>query len=59
MEEEQLAHQPATDEELCLPRATIQKILQDLIPEDMVIAKETRDLIHDCCVGKCNQSISI
>jgi len=39
-----------TDEELTLPRATVQKMITDLLPKDMLCTKETRDLIIECCI---------
>lgn len=38
------------DEELSLPKATIQKLIQDYLPSDMSCAKDTRDLLIECCV---------
>ncbi|WFD00547.1 negative cofactor 2 transcription regulator complex subunit ncb2 [Malassezia yamatoensis] len=40
----------AEDEELSLPKATIQKLIQDYLPSDMSCAKDTRDLLIECCV---------
>ena len=38
------------DAELSLPKATIQKLIQDYLPSDMSCARETRDLLIECCV---------
>ncbi|KAL1919329.1 uncharacterized protein VTP21DRAFT_2022 [Calcarisporiella thermophila] len=38
------------DDELSLPKATVQKIIQEMMPDDMACAKDTRDLLIDCCV---------
>lgn len=38
------------DEELSLPKASIQKLIQDYLPSDISCAKETRDLLIECCV---------
>ncbi|UZJ51494.1 hypothetical protein CBS101457_000814 [Exobasidium rhododendri] len=38
------------DDELSLPRATVQKLIQEMLPNDVSCAKETRDLLIDCCV---------
>ena len=38
------------DEELSLPKATIQKLIQDYLPSDMSCARDTRDLLIECCV---------
>lgn len=36
---------------LDLSVATVLKIISEMLPPDMACAKETRDLIHDCCIG--------
>lgn len=41
---------PMEDEELSLPKATIQKLIQEYLPKDMSCAKDTRDLLIECCV---------
>jgi hypothetical protein len=42
------------DDDLSLPKATMAKLIQELLPADMAIAKDTKDLLSDCCVGiKC------
>ncbi|EGF84205.1 hypothetical protein BATDEDRAFT_8480 [Batrachochytrium dendrobatidis JAM81] len=38
------------DEDLSLPKATMTKLIQELLPPDITCAKETRDLLTDCCV---------
>ncbi|ORZ38041.1 histone-fold-containing protein [Catenaria anguillulae PL171] len=38
------------DEELTLPKATVLKIISEMLPPDMQCAKETRELLTDCCV---------
>ncbi|KAN0060447.1 negative cofactor 2 transcription regulator complex subunit ncb2 [Thecaphora frezii] len=38
------------DDELSLPKATVQKLISDLLPSDMSCAKDTRDLLIECCV---------
>ncbi|KAH7100626.1 histone-fold-containing protein [Auriculariales sp. MPI-PUGE-AT-0066] len=38
------------DEELSLPKATVTKMIQELLPQDFTVAKETRDLVIECCV---------
>ncbi|KZT58746.1 histone-fold-containing protein [Calocera cornea HHB12733] len=40
----------AGDDDLSLPRATVQKIIQEMLPDGMVCAKDTVTLIIDCCV---------
>jgi len=41
---------PPTDEDLSLPKATVAKMITELLPSDVVCAKETRDLVIECCV---------
>ncbi|KAF9263628.1 histone-fold-containing protein [Marasmius fiardii PR-910] len=38
------------DEDLSLPKATVAKMITELLPNDVVCAKETRDLVIECCV---------
>lgn len=58
----------STDEDLSLPKATVAKMISgthfqphsfyfnhlilELLPSDVVCAKETRDLVIECCVGE-------
>ncbi|PWW73576.1 histone-fold-containing protein [Tuber magnatum] len=37
-------------DDLSLPKATVQKIISEILPSDLAFAKETRDLLIDCCV---------
>ncbi|KAI0356584.1 histone-fold-containing protein [Trametes cingulata] len=39
-----------SDEDLSLPKATVTKMIAELLPTDVTCAKETRDLIIECCV---------
>ncbi|KAJ6629206.1 histone-fold-containing protein [Mycena sp. CBHHK59/15] len=41
---------PGSDEDLSLPKATVAKMITELLPNDVVCAKETRDLVIECCV---------
>ncbi|KAF5370017.1 hypothetical protein D9758_001260 [Tetrapyrgos nigripes] len=41
---------PPTDEDLSLPKATVAKMIAELLPNDVVCSKETRDLVIECCV---------
>jgi len=41
---------PPTDDDLSLPKATVAKMISELLPNDIVCAKETRDLVIECCV---------
>jgi hypothetical protein len=59
---------PPTDDDLSLPKATVAKMITgtrrsqspswwrshtvELLPNDVVCAKETRDLVIECCVGE-------
>ncbi|ODQ52522.1 transcription corepressor [Saitoella complicata NRRL Y-17804] len=38
------------DDELSLPKATVQKVISEILPKDLAFAKETRDLLIECCV---------
>ncbi|PSR73680.1 hypothetical protein PHLCEN_2v10599 [Hermanssonia centrifuga] len=41
---------PPSDEDLSLPKATVAKMITELLPKEVACAKETRDLIIECCV---------
>ncbi|KAH9938442.1 histone-fold-containing protein [Fomitopsis serialis] len=41
---------PGSDEDLSLPKATVAKMITELLPSDTSCAKETRDLVIECCV---------
>ncbi|KAL0949573.1 hypothetical protein HGRIS_009622 [Hohenbuehelia grisea] len=41
---------PPTDDDLSLPKATVAKMITELLPPDVVCAKDTRDLVIECCV---------
>ncbi|KAM6495558.1 Histone-fold-containing protein [Amanita muscaria] len=41
---------PPPDDDLSLPKATVAKMIAELLPNDIVCAKETRDLVIECCV---------
>lgn len=43
---------PGGDDELSLPRATVQKLMTEFLPKDITSTKEMRDILIDCCVGK-------
>ncbi|KAJ2825494.1 negative cofactor 2 transcription regulator complex subunit ncb2 [Coemansia erecta] len=38
-----------TDDDLSLPRATVYKLIGEMLPQDIACAKDTRDLLLDCC----------
>jgi len=40
----------AGDDDLSLPKATVAKMIAELLPNDVTCAKETRDLVIECCV---------
>ncbi|OMJ07751.1 Negative cofactor 2 complex subunit beta [Smittium culicis] len=42
----------AGEDDLSLPRATVYKLIGEMLPDDISCAKETRDLLIDCCNGK-------
>ncbi|KAL7267161.1 negative cofactor 2 transcription regulator complex subunit ncb2 [Rhizina undulata] len=37
-------------DDLSLPKATVQKIISEILPHDLAFAKDARDLLIDCCV---------
>lgn len=37
-------------EELSLPKATVQKIIQEILPPDLAFSRESRDALIECCV---------
>ncbi|PWN30431.1 histone-fold-containing protein [Jaminaea rosea] len=39
----------AGDEEVSLPRATVYKLIAEMLPGDFSVAKETKDLIMEAC----------
>lgn len=39
------------DDELSLPRATVYKMILEMLPAGVGCSKETRDLLVDCCNG--------
>lgn len=39
-----------TDDDVSLPKATIAKIIQELLPQDLSTTKEFRDYVADCCL---------
>ncbi|KAJ2492148.1 negative cofactor 2 transcription regulator complex subunit ncb2 [Coemansia sp. RSA 2050] len=40
---------PTNDDDLSLPRATVFKLIAEMLPEDIVCAKDTRELLLECC----------
>ncbi|KAF9534409.1 histone-fold-containing protein [Crepidotus variabilis] len=47
---EGLAGGGSADDDLSLPKATVAKMIAELLPNDVVCAKETRDMVIECCV---------
>ncbi|KAK6908196.1 hypothetical protein V866_002966 [Kwoniella sp. B9012] len=41
---------PAGDDDIGLPKATVFKLIQEMLPEDIACAKEAKDIIVECCV---------
>jgi histone H3/H4 len=39
-----------TDDDLSLPKATVTKMVQELLPPDVFISKDSLNLIIDCCI---------
>ncbi|KAG8945719.1 negative cofactor 2 transcription regulator complex subunit ncb2 [Tulasnella sp. 424] len=40
----------AADDDLSLPKATVYKLIGELLPQEVTCTKETRDLVIECCV---------
>ncbi|KAH3676192.1 hypothetical protein WICMUC_002214 [Wickerhamomyces mucosus] len=40
----------ASNEELSLPKATVQKIISEILPPDLTFSKDARDLVIECCI---------
>ncbi|KAF9246976.1 TATA binding protein-associated phosphoprotein [Melanogaster broomeanus] len=40
----------SADDDLSLPKATVAKMISELLPNEVTCAKETRDLVIECCV---------
>ncbi|EIM21217.1 histone-fold-containing protein [Wallemia mellicola] len=38
------------DDDLTLPKATAEKLIKEMLPPELTVAKETRDLLIECCV---------
>ncbi|EJF62925.1 histone-fold-containing protein [Dichomitus squalens] len=50
MSDHEAGGMPPSDDDLSLPKATVTKMISELLPNDITCAKETRDLIIECCV---------
>ncbi|XP_055826626.1 protein Dr1 homolog isoform X1 [Solanum dulcamara] len=40
-----------TKEDASLPKATMTKIIKEMLPPDVRVARDTQDLLIECCVG--------
>eukprot|EP00270_Netrium_digitus_P019022 TRINITY_DN7363_c0_g1_i1.p1 TRINITY_DN7363_c0_g1~~TRINITY_DN7363_c0_g1_i1.p1 ORF type:complete len:159 (+),score=30.54 TRINITY_DN7363_c0_g1_i1:278-754(+) len=40
----------AKKEEVSLPKATMTKIIKEMLPRDVRVARDTQDLLMDCCI---------
>ncbi|OCF43588.1 hypothetical protein I317_02606 [Kwoniella heveanensis CBS 569] len=40
----------AGDDDVGLPKATVFKLIQEMLPEDIGCSKEAKDIIVECCV---------
>ncbi|KAK1925575.1 histone-fold-containing protein [Papiliotrema laurentii] len=38
------------DDDVGLPKATVFKLIQEMLPQDIACSKEAKDIIVDCCV---------
>ncbi|CAK9780796.1 histone-fold-containing protein [Cutaneotrichosporon oleaginosum] len=38
------------DDEHTLPKATVYKLISEMLPDDLSCAKDTKEIIVDCCV---------
>nr|CAG8507965.1 152_t:CDS:2 [Entrophospora candida]CAG8584597.1 1548_t:CDS:2 [Entrophospora candida] len=50
MSDKETSRNGGVDDELSLPKATVTKIITEMLPPDIACAKDTRDLLIDCCV---------
>ncbi|KAI5481901.1 histone-fold-containing protein [Pseudohyphozyma bogoriensis] len=46
---EDVAFGGSNDEDLGLPKATIAKLIQELLPPEFTCAKDAKDLMAECC----------
>lgn len=40
----------SVSEDLLLPKATVQKIVSEILPAEMAILKEARECVTECCI---------
>ena len=48
--EQPISGQNQPDEDLTLPKATLSKLIQELLPSPMTITKDCKDLFGDLCI---------
>lgn len=44
------ASAPGAGDDLSLPKATVQKIISEILPKGMAISKEAREAVTECCI---------
>ncbi|GAA5833358.1 hypothetical protein JCM9279_001502 [Rhodotorula babjevae] len=49
MSDDEAPRTAANDEDVSLPKATVAKLITELLPEGFTATKEVKDLITDCC----------
>ncbi|KAK9463092.1 histone-fold-containing protein [Lipomyces oligophaga] len=45
-----MSDRESSADDLSLPKATVQKIVSEILPPDLVFSRETRDVLIDCCI---------
>ena len=50
MEDDYLSGGDNSNEDITLPKATVTKLIQEMLPADVVCSRESRDLLIECCV---------
>lgn len=40
-------------EDASLPKATMTKIIKEMLPPDVRVARDAQDLLIECCIGLC------
>ncbi|CDR41627.1 CYFA0S07e04346g1_1 [Cyberlindnera fabianii] len=43
-------HLGQSNEDLTLPKATVQKIISEVLPSELTFSKEARDVVIECCI---------
>ncbi|CAI7777213.1 unnamed protein product [Closterium sp. NIES-53] len=38
-------------EDVSLPKATMSRLIKEMLPRDVRVSKDTQDLLMDCCLG--------